>query len=104
MIMEDMGSVYAIQLSADDVNAWAERWPCFGSAYRSLLLQYDSRNGDLVSIEGDADLDGAGVAALSNDCAFMGAERFGLDTVTEMRRPYADAGAVALLRARPAHG
>jgi hypothetical protein len=74
------GTCLGVILAPDEVNEWAARWPCFGSATRPLELQFDARNGDLLDVDGDDGLDGAGVVALCQDALLAGALRMKLDS------------------------
>lgn len=66
MRYRDNGSLYSVNISAQDVEVFAQRWPCFGRC-RAIWAQFDKRNGDLVDLEGDAGMDGSGVLALLQD-------------------------------------
>lgn len=67
-------------MTADDLAAFAARWPCFGSQVApinwrgaALLLSFD-RTGDLTDVQGDEGLDGLGVAALVEDARTVAVE------------------------------
>jgi len=66
MRYRDNGSLYSVNISAREVEAFAERWPCFGQP-RALWAQFDKRSGDLVDLEGSAGMDSSGVLALLQD-------------------------------------
>jgi hypothetical protein len=96
-------STYTVELDESDVSEWASRWPCYGER-RPIAFEFERRNGDLCDVQGDdSDNDESGQAALANDCALAGAELLNLTHVASLRQPYADAEAVAILKARPRH-
>lgn len=81
-------SSYRVALDESDVQAFAERWPCYGER-RAIAFVFSRDNGDLIDIEGEhADNDESGIAALSNDAALAGALAFGLAFVAELREPF----------------
>lgn len=78
------GSFFTVCASCDDVERFAERWPCSGFRYGdSVAFQFDKRNGDLVDMiyrnggrrADDARVDGGAMLALSHDCQAYGAKR-----------------------------
>jgi len=66
MRFKDNGAFYSVNISRREVEDFAARWPCFGP-HRAIWAQFDKRNGDLVDLEGDSDMDGGGVVALLQD-------------------------------------
>jgi len=74
----DNGCFYTVQCSAADVEAFAYRWPCFGSC-RAVAFQFDKRNGDLIDVSrSTAQNDGAGILALAEDAQAYGRKKLGL--------------------------
>ena len=71
----DNGCFFTVLCSESDVDAFADRWPCFGTR-KTLWFQWDKRNGDLVDTNQiDGEQDGAGVLALSDDAKAYGVRR-----------------------------
>ena len=66
MRYHDNGSLYSVNISAREVEAFARRWPCFGSCC-AIWAQFQKSNGDLVDMEGADGMDGGGVMALLQD-------------------------------------
>lgn len=90
-------SSYRVALNMCDVDAFAERWPCYGER-NELAFTFSRENGDLIDLEGEeSGTDERGIAALSNDACLAGAIALRLNDVTEMRRVYGDPDSVAIL-------
>ena len=66
MRYRDNGSLYSVNISAREVEVFAQCWPCFGTR-RAIWAQFDKRNGDLVDLQGDSGMDESGVLALLQD-------------------------------------
>ncbi len=62
----DQGAVFRVTVSRREVEDFAARWPCFGTA-RALSFTFDGGGGGLVDLAGDRGMDAGGVAALSED-------------------------------------
>lgn len=73
-----------VYFSARDVEAFARRWPCFGTPGRAWF-DLDTRNGDLLDLwmdgymhdveTGDSTHDEAGIAALSRNATNYAIDR-----------------------------
>ena len=62
----DNGAFYTVQVFSYEVAAFADRWPCSGLPDSSVTFTFDSNNGDLVDIVGEADgMDSDAVMGLS---------------------------------------
>ena len=77
----DNGSLYSVQCSRADVEAFQAQYPCSGLPSRPIWFQFDKRNGDLVDIMPDSSrFDGAaGLVALSEDAQEYGRKRLKLE-------------------------
>ena len=74
----DNGTFFTVFAFPREVAEFASKWPCFGEP-RLLWFQFDRRNGDLTDLgPNDDGLDGAGVAALADDCKAVGIKRLKL--------------------------
>jgi hypothetical protein len=78
------GTSFTATLEPAEVNEWALAWPCFGRTPRPLVAQYDARNGDLIDLDGDDGLDGAGMAALLEDVNLSAMLRLKLDSAISL--------------------
>lgn len=63
----DQGCFVRVTASKREVEEFARRWPCFGDV-RAMSFTFERKSGDLVDLTGDRGMDGAGVAALADDC------------------------------------
>lgn len=80
----DQGRHFRVTISSDEVDLFADRWPCFGPR-RAMAFVFDARNGDLVDIRGDSPRhDGCGVDALVSDARDYGKQR-----LAKLNRPSA---------------
>ena len=72
MKYEDCCSDFLVRVSAIEVEAFASRWPCFGST-RALWFRFDKRTGDLVDMSPRiSGIDDGGLMALSQDAQAFG--------------------------------
>lgn len=69
------GKSFVVTVSRREVADFARRWPCFGPV-RPLRFTFDEK-GDLVGLDGDSGMDGAGVSALAEDAKRYGWARRG---------------------------
>ena len=67
----DQGSGYAVKVSRQEVEAFAETWPCCRLPRRAITF-YFNNNGDLVDLYPDG-VDGPEAVALSEDAQAYGA-------------------------------
>lgn len=61
-----IGGASRVRFAPAALARFARVWPCMGDVSGPLQFEF-ARNGDLVDVQGDADLDGAAVLALSHD-------------------------------------
>lgn len=74
----DNGIFFTVTCSESDVQAFADRWPCFGNV-RPYWFQFDKRSGDLVDTNHlESETDGGGIVALSKDARDYGKTRLRL--------------------------
>lgn len=95
MKLHDNGCYYTVTLSPDEVQDFADTWPCFGLV-RGLSFEFDKRNGDLLGVEGDEGMDEGAVLAMSMD-----AQRYG-ESQLAMQAGDRCAAAAASLSPQPA--
>lgn len=68
MRAHDNGCFYSVSISAADVAAFRDKWPCSGLTGRPIWAQFDKRNGDLVDLRHDhRDEDGPALLAIVHD-------------------------------------
>lgn len=67
----DNGCFYSVSVSAVEVEAFKESWPCSGLPDRSIWFQFDKRNDDLVDMR-PSNIDGDDALALSRDAQAYG--------------------------------
>jgi hypothetical protein len=70
----DRGSSFVVTVSRNEVQKFAQSWPCFGKR-RELWFEFEKRNGDLVGLHGDRGMDGTAVSALADDAKAYGQKR-----------------------------
>lgn len=80
MRAHDHGAFVRVTVSENEVDDFADHWPCFG-VRRALSFTYDKKSGDLVDLLGDDGMDEAGVLALSHDASNYAAKRLGIDAL-----------------------
>lgn len=71
----DNGSLFTVQCSRADVEAFKRSYPCSGLPNVPIAFQFDKRNGDIVDIvyrRDSAGFDGPGLLALSQDAQAYG--------------------------------
>ena len=74
----DNGCFYSVSVSADEVSAFKDQWPCSGLPDdTSLWFQFDKRNGDLVDLR-PSNVDGDALLALSHDAQAYGKRKLKL--------------------------
>lgn len=79
----DNGSLFTVACTADDMERFATRWPCFGSR-RPIAFTFEKRTGDLVDISRDTSAnDAAGIQALAAD-----AEKYGRAALARRARRF----------------
>ena len=83
----DNGCFFSVTCTCDDVERFANMWPCSGFRYGDTVwFQFDKQNGDLVDLEyrntgrpaDDSRVDGGAIVALSQDAQRYGAKRLGV--------------------------
>lgn len=60
------GCFHSVTVSAAEVQAFKDHWPCSTLPDKAVWFQFDKRNGDLVDMKPDG-MDGTDVLALSQD-------------------------------------
>lgn len=86
------GSYYVVNVSTADVQKFAAQWPNFGPKL-AVWFEFDARNGDLVDMGPHtavaerkmAEMDQAGLTALSEDAGKYGAKKLKLKNVEHLR-------------------
>jgi hypothetical protein len=66
MKYHDNGCFHSVSISAAEIKAFKDRWPCSGLPSRGFWFQFDKRNGDLVDMK-PSEYDGEALLALSQD-------------------------------------
>jgi hypothetical protein len=77
----DLGSNYAVTVSAAEVDEWNRRWPCSTLMGRQRF-EFEKKTGDLVDHAGRYDREnvaGEEATALSHDAQAYGKARLNLD-------------------------
>lgn len=74
----DNGCLYTVTVSAAEVHAFNQTWPCSSLPERSIWFQFDKRNGDIVDLH-PYSIDGPEVVALSQDAQAYGRKRLKLE-------------------------
>lgn len=75
-----------VTIPADDVEAFAVSWPCFGDVQDDTKITADfAPNGDLEDLDGDGGFDERGVLALLEDV-----KAYGFGCVTKLRCRHID--------------
>lgn len=78
MSIVDNGCFYTVRVSANDVAAFNEQWPCSPIPEKRISFQFDKRNGDLVDIwPHSSGFDGDALLALSHDAQAYGERVYG---------------------------
>jgi len=81
------GCFFTVSIGCDDVERFADTWPCSGFRYGDTVqAQFDKRNGDLVDlvyrnggrVSDDSRVDGSAMCALLADAQKYGAKRLGV--------------------------
>ena len=70
MKYHDNGCFYTVTVSAREVEDFASRWPCANLRHKSVWLQFDKRNGNLVdtnNTQNHPHADGGAILALCDD-------------------------------------
>ena len=71
----DNGCYFTVNCSGSDVQAFANRWPCFGTVKR-YWFQFHKLTGDLVDTNHeDGETDGSGIVALADDAKAYGEQQ-----------------------------
>jgi hypothetical protein len=74
-----LGCFFSVTVTASDVEAFNDQWPCSPIPERRITFQFDARNGDLVDTSPDpASFDGDALVALSEDAKQFGAKELNL--------------------------
>jgi hypothetical protein len=72
----DNGCFYSVSVSANEVYAFKQTWPCSRLPEKSIWFQFDKRNDDLVDMK--PVLDGEDVLALSHDAQNYGKKKLAM--------------------------
>jgi hypothetical protein len=71
MRYRDNGSLFSVNVSAQEVARFKNGYPCSGLPTKAFWFQFDKRNGDLVDVS-PSNVDGPAVLALSQDAQAYG--------------------------------
>lgn len=85
MKAHDNGSFFSVSISAQDVAAFKDNWPCSGLPEKRIWAQFDKRNGDLVDLAPsnleERGADGSALLALLQDAQNFAAKKLQLPSV-----------------------
>lgn len=76
----NQGAFYRVTVSAEEVSAFMDRWPCSGlSRNHGVSFTFEKASGDLVDIYHPCAEDGGALVALSHDAQEYGRKRLKLE-------------------------